>query len=141
MTELLMLKGDEKVLEIGTGSGYQAAILSKLVKRVITIERVKELADRTSTLLQKQGYKNVEVVFGDGTKGFAKEAPYDAIIITAAAEKVPRKLIEQLADNGRLVAPVGPSFHQELIRIRKRKGGLEEDYHGGVIFVPLIGEG
>jgi len=141
MTELLELRGNEKVLEIGTGSGYQAAILSKLVKKVITIERVKELAERTRKLLQKQGYKNVEVVFGDGTKGYAKEAPYDAIIVTAAAEKIPKKLIEQLADNGRLVAPVGPRYHQELIRIRKRNGRLEEDYHGGVIFVPLIGDG
>jgi protein-L-isoaspartate(D-aspartate) O-methyltransferase len=140
MTELLMLRGNEKVLEIGTGSGYQAAILSKLVKKVVTIERVKELADRTKKLLQKQGYKNVEVVFGDGTKGYAKEAPYDAIIITAAAEKIPKKLIEQLAEGGRLVAPVGPSYHQELIRIRKRNGKLYKDYHGGVIFVPLIGD-
>ena len=140
MTELLELKGDEKALEIGTGSGYQAAILSKLVKRVITVERVKELAEKTGDLLQKKGYGNVEVVFGDGTKGYAKEAPYDAIIVTAAAEKIPKKLIEQLAEGGRLVAPVGPRYHQELIRIRKRNGKLEEDYHGGVIFVPLIGD-
>jgi protein-L-isoaspartate(D-aspartate) O-methyltransferase len=141
MTELLELRGDDKVLEIGTGSGYQAAILSKLVKRVITIERVKELAERTKKLLQKKGHKNVEVVFGDGTKGYSKEAPYDAIIVTAAAEKIPKKLIEQLAEGGRLVAPVGPAYHQELIRIIKRNGKLEEDYHGGVIFVPLIGDG
>jgi protein-L-isoaspartate(D-aspartate) O-methyltransferase len=141
MTELLELRGNEKVLEIGTGSGYQAAILSRLAKKVITIERVKELAEKTGKLLQKKGYKNVEVVFGDGTKGYAKEAPYDAIIVTAAAEKIPKKLIEQLAEGGRLVAPVGPRYHQELIRIIKRNGKLEEDYHGGVIFVPLIGEG
>ena len=141
MTELLELKGNEKVLEIGTGSGYQAAILSKLAKKVITIERVKELADKTRKLLQKQGCANVEVVFGDGTKGYAAEAPYDAIIVTAAAEKIPNKLIEQLAENGRLVAPVGPRYAQELIRLRKRNGKLEEDYHGGVIFVPLIGDG
>jgi len=141
MTELLELRGNEKVLEIGAGSGYQAAILSKLVKRVITVERVKELAEKTGDLLQKKGYGNVEVVFGDGTKGYAKEAPYDAIIVTAAAEKIPKKLIEQLAEGGRLVAPVGPRYHQELIRIIKRNGKLEEDYHGGVIFVPLIGEG
>jgi len=141
MTELLMLKGNEKVLEIGTGSGYQAAILSKLVKKVITIERVKELADRTRKLLQKQGYRNIDVVFGDGTKGYAKDAPYDAIIVTAAAEKIPDKLIEQLADGGRLVAPVGLPFNQKLIRVRKRNGKLEEDYHGGVMFVPLIDDG
>lgn len=141
MTELLELKGDEKVLEIGTGSGYQAAILSKLAKKVITIERVKELADKTRKLLQKQGYANVKVVFGDGTRGYATEAPYDAIIVTAAAEKIPKKLIGQLAEGGRLVAPVGPRHAQELIRLRKRNGKLEEDYHGGVIFVPLIGKG
>jgi protein-L-isoaspartate(D-aspartate) O-methyltransferase len=138
MTELLELNGNEKVLEIGTGSGYQAAILSKLAKKVITIERVKELADKTKKLLKK--YKNVLVVHGDGTKGYAREAPYDAIIITAAAEKIPKKVTEQLANNGRLVAPVGPRYHQELVRIRKRNNVLEEDYHGGVIFVPLIGD-
>lgn len=141
MTELLMLKGDEKVLEIGTGSGYQAAVLSKLAKKVVTVERIEGLAKKTEELLRKYGYRNVTVIHGDGTKGYAKEAPYDAIIITAAAEKVPEKVIEQLAENGRLVAPVGPAYHQELIRIRKRNGKLEEDYHGGVMFVPLIGEG
>jgi protein-L-isoaspartate(D-aspartate) O-methyltransferase len=140
MTELLELRGNEKVLEIGAGSGYQAAILSKLAKKVITIERVKELAERTKKLLREKGYKNVTVVHGDGTKGYSQEAPYDAIIITAAAEKIPEKLIEQLADNGRLVAPVGPSYDQELVRVKKRNGKLEEDYHGGVIFVPLIAD-
>jgi protein-L-isoaspartate(D-aspartate) O-methyltransferase len=140
MTELLELKGDEKVLEIGAGSGYQAAILSKLTKKIITVERVKELAQRTKKLLGKNGYDNITVLHGDGTKGYEKEAPYDAIIITAAAQKIPKKLIEQLANNGRLVAPIGPRYHQELVRIRKRNNVLEEDYHGGVIFVPLIGD-
>jgi protein-L-isoaspartate(D-aspartate) O-methyltransferase len=140
MTELLELRGNERVLEIGAGSGYQAAILSKLAKQVISIERVKELALRTKKLLRKYEYKNITVLHGDGTKGYEKEAPYDAIIITAAAQKIPKKLIEQLANNGRLVAPIGPRYHQELVRIRKRNGVLEEDYHGGVIFVPLIGD-
>ncbi len=140
MTELLELKGDEKVLEIGAGSGYQAAILSKLANKVITMERVKELAERTKELLKKHNHNNVSVVHGDGTKGYEKESPYDAIIITAAAEKIPKALIEQLGEGGRLVAPIGLSWHQELIRIRKRKGKLETDYHGGVIFVPLISD-
>jgi protein-L-isoaspartate(D-aspartate) O-methyltransferase len=127
-------------LEIGTGSGYQAALLSRLAKKIITVERVKELADRTKKLLQKQGFANIEVVFGNGTKGCAAKAPFDAIIITAAASSVPKQLIEQLADGGRLVAPIGPSHHQELVRIKKRNNELEEDYHGGVIFVPLISD-
>jgi len=140
MTELLELRGDENVLEIGAGSGYQAAVLSRLAKKVISIERIEELTQRTKKLLAKLGYKNIIVVHGDGTKGYAKEAPYDAIIVTAAAEKISEKLIEQLAENGRLVAPVGPRWHQELVRLRKKNNKLEEDYHGGVIFVPLIGE-
>jgi len=141
MTELLELKGNEKVLEIGAGSGYQAAILSKLAKKVITVERIDELAQRTKKLLEKNNYNNVIVIHGDGTKGYEKEAPYDAIIVTAAAESIPKALIEQLGEGGRLVAPVGPSYHQELVRMRKIKGKLETDYHGGCIFVPLIGTG
>jgi len=141
MTELLELRGDEKVLEVGAGSGYQAAILSKLVKKVITIERIEGLAKNTAELLRKNGYSNVTVIHGDGTKGYAKEAPYDAIIVTAAADKVPKALIEQLAEGGRLVAPVGHAFGQELIRMRKMPGGkLHTEEHGGVIFVPLIGD-
>jgi len=141
MTELLELKGNEKVLEIGAGSGYQAAILSKLVKKVITIERIEGLAKKTQEFLKKHGYNNVTVIHGDGTKGYAKEAPYDAVIVTAAADKVPQSLIEQLAEGGRFVAPVGHAFGQELLRIRKMPGGkLHTEEHGGVIFVPLIGD-
>jgi protein-L-isoaspartate(D-aspartate) O-methyltransferase len=141
MTELLELSGKEKVLEIGAGSGYQAAILSRLAKKVMTIERVKELAEKTGKFLKKQGYSNVKVVHGDGTKGYAKEAPYDAIIVTAAAEKLPPALKEQLKVGGRLVAPVGPSFNQELIKIRKiGKDKYNAQSFGGVIFVPLIAE-
>ncbi|HJX05595.1 MAG TPA: protein-L-isoaspartate(D-aspartate) O-methyltransferase [Candidatus Nanoarchaeia archaeon] len=142
MTELLELRGDENVLEIGAGSGYQAAILSKLAKRVYTIERVKELADRTRELLREYNYANVEVIHGDGTKGYPKEAPYDVIIVTAAADRVPQSLLEQLAEGGRLVAPLGPRYHQELVRIKKvSKDKLQTEYFGGVIFVPLIGDG
>ena len=140
MTDILELKGDEKVLEIGGGSGYQAAILSKLAKKVVTIERVKELAERTKKLLKKHNYNNVKIIHGDGTKGYEQEAPYNAIIITAATPKIPDKLIEQLADDGRIVAPVGPRWHQELVRVKKINGKLEEEYFGGCIFVPLIGD-
>ncbi|MBN2458868.1 protein-L-isoaspartate(D-aspartate) O-methyltransferase [Candidatus Woesearchaeota archaeon] len=141
MTELLELKGSEKVLEIGTGSGYQAAILSKLAKKVITLERIEGLAKKTRVLLKKHGYNNVTVIHGDGTKGYGKEAPYDAIIVTAAADKIPKALIEQLAEGGRLVAPVGKGYGQELLRIIKREGDkLDTEEHGGVIFVPLIGD-
>ncbi|MBU1199604.1 MAG: protein-L-isoaspartate(D-aspartate) O-methyltransferase [Nanoarchaeota archaeon] len=140
MTDILGLKGDEKVLEIGAGSGYQAAILSKLAKKVYTIERMKELAGRTKELLRKLGYENIKVIHGDGTKGYEKQAPYDAIIITAASENVPPGLLEQLADNGRLAVPIGPRYHQELIRITKKGNKLKEEYFGGCIFVPLIGD-
>ncbi|MBW2990677.1 protein-L-isoaspartate O-methyltransferase, partial [Candidatus Woesearchaeota archaeon] len=121
-------------------SGYQAAILSKLAKKVVTIERVKELAERTKKLLKDEGYSNVIVIHADGTKGYEKNAPYDAIIITAAAPKVPKQLIEQLAEKGTLVAPVGPKYHQELIRLKKINGKLEKEYFGGCIFVPLVGD-
>ena len=138
MTDLLELKGDEKVLEIGAGSGYQAAILSGLAKSLVTVERVKELADRTKKLLKHEGYDNVLVVHGDGTKGYEKEAPYDAVMITAATPKIPKDLFGQLADGGRLVAPVGPRYHQELIRVKKIENKLKKEYFGGCIFVPLI---
>ena len=139
MSELLELKGNEKALEIGTGSGYQAAILSRLAKKVISLERIKEIAERARKLLAKNHYNNISVVHADGTKGYAKEAPYDAIIVTAAAGSVPKALLSQLAEGGRLVAPIGGSYSQELLRIRKVNGEFKEEHHGGVVFVPLIG--
>ncbi len=138
MTDILELKGNEKILEIGAGSGYQAAILSKLSKKVISVERVQDLAHKTRKLLKENKYKNVTVIHGDGTKGYAKQAPYDVIIITAATPKIPRILIDQLADKGRIIAPVGPEYHQELIRIKKIGNKLKEECFGGCIFVPLI---
>ena len=141
MSELLELKGDEKVLEIGTGSGYQAAILSKLSKKVISVERIREVAESARRLLAKHHYNNVSVVHADGTKGYAEEAPYDAIIVTAAASSVPKALLSQLAEGGRLVAPIGSSYSQELLRIRRINGEFKGEHHGGVVFVPLIGDG
>ncbi len=139
MTEQLELKGDERVLEIGTGSGYQAAILSLLADRVVTVERFPGLAQEAQERLAALGYDNVRVVVGDGSLGWPDEAPYDAIIVTAAAPEVPAPLKEQLADGGRLVAPVGPRWTQELVKIRRVGGEFKVIPLIGVAFVPLIG--
>lgn len=140
MTELLELKGDERVLEIGTGSGYQAAILAELAKEVFTIERIPELAQRAEKTLQELGYSNVKVVVGDGSKGLPEYAPYDAIIVTAAAPKPPQPLLEQLKDRGRLVIPVGTRRLQDLLRITKIGNEFKTENFGPCLFVPLIGE-
>jgi len=142
MTQLLELKPTDKVLEVGTGSGYQAAILAEIVKdgKVFTIERIESLARKARKVLEELGYKNVEVIVGDGTKGLPEEAPFDAIIVTAAAPKIPPPLIEQLKAGGRLVMPVGGDWHQEMVRIKKEKEGIRRENFGGYRFVPLIGE-
>jgi protein-L-isoaspartate(D-aspartate) O-methyltransferase len=140
MTELLALQPADSVLEIGAGSGYQAAVLSALVRQVTTIERIPEVARLARVNLEAVGRKNVEVIVGDGTLGYPDKAPYEGIIITAATPSVPRPLIEQLAEGGRLVAPVGGRDIQELIRFRKKDGSITEEFFGGVRFVPLIGE-
>ena len=141
MTEALELTPGDRVLEIGTGSGYAAAVLSRMVKTVYTIERLGRLADKARGRLTALGYSNVVVHAGDGTLGWPEHAPYDAIVVTAGAPKLPEALLEQLAPGGRLVIPIGPtSFLQMLIRV-KRQG--ENDYHSEelcpVRFVPLIG--
>jgi protein-L-isoaspartate(D-aspartate) O-methyltransferase len=141
MTQALELKGTEKVLEIGTGSGYQAAILAQLAKRVITTERVKQLADRAKKLLAELGYKNIEVHLAEETLGWRREAPYDAVIATAAAPKVPPELIAQLAIGGRLVIPVGSRYVQELYKITRGRKRNKIDDLGGCRFVSLIGRG
>lgn len=140
MTELLELRGDEKVLEIGTGSGYQAALLAELAREVYTVERISTLADGARRRLTELGYENVYVIVSDGTKGLEDKAPFDRIIVTAAAPKIPEPLINQLKDGGIIVAPVGERFSQILIKGKKEKGMLIEEYHTPCVFVPLVGE-
>jgi protein-L-isoaspartate(D-aspartate) O-methyltransferase len=140
MTELLELEGREKILEIGTGSGYQAAILSELAKEVWTIERIAVLTERAKEIFVSLGCENIRLKTGDGTLGWPEEAPYDRIIITAASPKIPDPLMDQLAVNGILLAPVGSRYSQQLLKIRKTTQGVTEEYHTPCVFVPLIGE-
>ena len=141
MTEALELTGKEKVLEIGTGSGYQAAILAELARKVITTERVRPLAEAAKKLLAKLGYKNIEVHPAEETLGWRRQAPYDAIMVTAAAPKVPPELIGQLAIGGRLVIPVGSRYVQELCKITRGQKKNKVVNLGGCRFVSLIGKG
>lgn len=139
MTELLELKGREKVLEIGAGSGYQAALLAELAREVYTIEIVENLYRRADKILSELEYKNITTRFGDGYQGWAEYAPFDAITVTCAPENIPQPLIDQLAENGRLVIPVGRSEDvQELVLVRKKSGRLERKSIIPVRFVPMI---
>ena len=140
MTELLELKGGEKVLEIGTGSGYQAAILAELVKEVYTIEIMETLADSAKKRLLELGYQNINVKAGDGYLGWPEVAPFDAIIVTAAPDHIPKPLLEQLKEGGRMVVPVG-TYSQVLKKIVKRSGRVETSDIVPVVFVPMTGEG
>jgi len=140
MTELLELKGDEKVLEIGTGSGYQAAILSMLASEVFTLERIKVLAEKARIHLQAQNCTNVHVIVSDGTAGLPEHSPYDGIVVTAAAPHIPQKYIEQLKVGGRLVIPVGSRFSQILYKIKKTPEGMSSSESTPCVFVPLIGK-
>lgn len=140
MTEQLALKGTEKVLEIGTGSGYQAAVLAVLAREVHSVERVPSLADKARKNLNRIGVNNVSVHVGDGTLGWSQEAPYNAIIITAGSPTMPEGLVDQLSDGGRLVAPVGSRWRQMLELWIKRESGIEKEEVLPVVFVPLIGE-
>ena len=140
MTKCLSLKGTETVLEVGTGSGYQTAILSKLAKMVYTIERFSLLADRAKKTFKELEIKNVRVIVGDGSKGLEKFSPYDGIIVTAGAPEIPKSLIDQLNEKGRIVIPVGNSFSQDLLRGIKENGKLKIINYGGCVFVPLVGK-
>ena len=141
MTELLELEGDETVLEVGTGSGYQAAVLSRLCAKVITVERHGELAQEARAVLSKVGARNVTVLAGDGTMGRSEYAPFDAVLVTAGGPDVPTPLVDQLRPGGRLVIPVGNRELQKLIRVRRQQGEAEpaRETFDGCRFVPLLG--
>jgi protein-L-isoaspartate(D-aspartate) O-methyltransferase len=139
MTQTLALRGTERVLEIGTGCGYQTAVLAELAANVFSIERISTLAVRARQLLDRLGYYNVATRVGDGTLGWGDEAPFDAIVVTAGTPQVPRPLIGQLADGGRLVFPIGEEELQTLVRIRKEGERLREEYFGDCRFVKLVG--
>jgi len=139
MTEALHLKGGERVLEIGTGSGYQTAVLAELAGDVISIERHEPLSQEAARVLAELGYKNVQLIVGDGTLGWPEGAPYDRILVAAAAAHVPPALEEQLAEGGTLVIPVGPAQQQTLEAYRKVGGRLVAEPLSGCRFVPLVG--
>jgi protein-L-isoaspartate(D-aspartate) O-methyltransferase len=138
MTEALQLTGTEHVLEIGTGSGYQTAVLAELAHDVVSIERHADLAERAQEALEASGYTNVKLLVGDGTQGFADAAPYDRILVAAASSHVPPALAEQLAEGGILVIPLGGSEGQVLESLRKQNGKLHSQQLSGCRFVPLV---
>jgi protein-L-isoaspartate(D-aspartate) O-methyltransferase len=140
MTEALLLTGKEKVLEIGTGSGYQTAILAELSEKVFSVERIRPLAIRARKLLYELGYFNVEIKIFDGTFGWMEESPFDAILVTAGSPDIPETLIDQLAIGGKLVIPVGDAFVQDLFRVTRTEAGVKKEDLGGCRFVKLIGK-
>ncbi len=140
MTELADPSPEKTVLEIGTGSGYQAAILAKLFKKVYTVERHAELAERAKQILSDLGFTNVEIKIDDGTIGWKEKAPFDAIIVTAAAPEIPDDLIDQLSPSGKLIIPVGPQFQQTLQLVERRSDSYITRNICGCVFVPLIGK-
>ena len=140
MVQALELNGHERVLELGTGSGYEAAILAELAQRVVTVENIPELAESARQVLDKLGYSNIEAHVAGKTLGWRTGAPYDAIIVSAGAPNVPQGLVEQLAWGGRLVIPVGSRWQQELLKVTKLKKKNRIENLGGCYFVPLIGE-
>ena len=140
MTQCLELKGGERVLEIGTGSGYQAAILAEIAKEVYSVERFDSLAQKAQALLDELSYKNIKIKVGDGTEGWSEFAKYEGIIVTAGTPSIPEPLVEQLAEGGRLVVPVGGAFSQELILVRKTAGEISQEEICGCTFVPLVGK-
>jgi len=141
MVQALELRGGEKMLELGTGSGYEAAILAELAQKVVTVECIPELAESAKQVLDKLGYSNIEVHVAGKTLGWPEGAPYDAIIVSAGAPTVPQVLLEQLTWDGRLVIPVGSRWQQDLLKVTKLRKGNRIENLGGCYFVPLIGEG
>ncbi|MBP1725910.1 MAG: protein-L-isoaspartate(D-aspartate) O-methyltransferase [Deltaproteobacteria bacterium] len=140
MTEALELRGVERVLEIGTGSGYQTAILAELAEKVYSIERMYPLSVKARRLLDELGYLNVVLKVGDGTLGWKEEAPFDAVMVTAGSPEVPQPLVDQLAVGGRLVIPVGDRYSQSLVRVARTKEGIKKSDLGGCRFVNLVGQ-
>lgn len=140
MTECLDLNPQDKVLEIGTGSGYQAAILAELVKEVYTIERFETLAKRAEAVLNDLGYTNIKIKVSDGTLGWEEAMPFDKIMITAASPRIPLPLTEQLRENGKLILPLGETFSQVLTLVEKKEGKLKSIDVCGCVFVPLVGK-
>ncbi len=140
MTESLELKGAERILEIGTGSGYQAAILAELTKEVYSIERFESLAQQARLTLKELGYPNIQIRVADGTLGWEEEAPFDRIIVTAASTEIPRLLLDQLKEEGMLIMPVGETFSQTLTIVKKKDGELIYRTVCGCVFVPLVGK-
>lgn len=141
MVEALEIQPTDHVLEVGAGSGYAAAILSLLARDVVAVERLPTLATAAAAILAELGYTNVRIVAGDGSMGMADDAPFDAICVSASAPAVPPALVEQLAPGGRMIVPVGPSDHQDLVRVRRLEGDqVREERFGAVRFVPLLGE-
>lgn len=139
MIELLELSGTEKVLEVGAGSGYQAAVISECAQEVYSVERIPDLVELARKNLQRAGYRQATIIEGDGTRGLSAYAPYDAIIVAAGAPRVPPALTEQLAEGGKLVIPVGDRLYQRIVVARKSNGVYTETVHEGCVFVPLIG--
>ena len=140
MAEALRLRGDDRVLEIGTGSGYQTAVLAQLARDVFSIEIVKPLAERAAGKLKELGYANVQVRAGDGYQGWPEHAPYDAILVSAAPDHIPQPLLDQLAVGGRMILPLGKKFSQDLMLIRRTHSGYERTPLLPVAFVPMTGE-
>ena len=140
MAEALRLRGDDRVLEIGTGSGYQTAVLAQLARDVFSIEIVKPLAEQAAAKLEELGYANVQVRAGDGYQGWPEHAPYDAILVSAAPDHIPQPLLDQLAVGGRMILPLGKKFSQDLMLIRRTHSGYERTPLLPVAFVPMTGE-
>ena len=140
MAEALRLRGDDRVLEIGTGSGYQTAVLAQLARDVFSIEIVKPLAEQAAAKLKELGYANVQVRVGDGYQGWPEHAPYDAILVSAAPDHIPQPLLDQLAVGGRMILPLGKKFSQDLMLIRRTHSGYERTPLLPVAFVPMTGE-